>query len=81
MKSSSRSWRFSSPSSSALQGQRPAAPAAEPRIIVYEVELVPTGFMFAMNEPVLAGDDYVFRSLPERAEVKLPKVKVESVSR
>ena len=58
-----------------------AAPAKEPRIIVYKIELVPTGFMFAMNEPVLDGDSYVFRSLPERTEMKLPKVKVKSVAR
>ena len=61
----------------ALQGQQPL----EPRIIVYKIELVPAGFMFAMNEPVLDGDDYVFRSLPERSEMKLPKVKVKSVAR
>jgi hypothetical protein len=73
---------------SALQGQQPAAPpaaaaapAAEPRIIVYKIELVPTGFMFAMNEPVLEGDTWIFRSLPERTEMKLPKVKVKSVAR
>jgi len=34
-----------------------------------------------MNEPVLDGDSYVFRSLPERTEMKLPKVKVKSVAR
>src|SRR5450631_4248056 len=74
--------------SSALQGQQPAAPgsasaapAAEPRIIVYRIDLAPTGFMFAMNEPVLDGDYYVFRSLPDRTEEKLPKVKVKSVAR
>jgi hypothetical protein len=73
---------------STLQGQQPAAPpaaaaapAAEPRIIVYKIELVPTGFMFAMNEPVLEGDTWIFRSLPERTEMKLPKVKVKSVAR
>lgn len=75
---------------SALEGQQPAAPAgaapaaapaAEPRIIVYKIELVPAGFMFAMNEPVLDGDSYVFRALPERTEMKLPKVKVKSVAR
>jgi len=70
----------------ALQGQQlgrspSAAPAQEPRIIVYKIELVPIGFMFAMNEPVLDGDYYVFRSLPERTEMKLPKVKVKSVAR
>jgi hypothetical protein len=65
---------------SAVQGQQPAAPA-EPRIIVYKIELVPAGFMFAMNEPVLDGDYYVFRSLPERTEMKLPTAKVKSVAR
>lgn len=70
----------------ALQGQQPAAPAAaapaaEPRIIVYRIDLVPNGSMFAMNEPVLDGDSYVFRALPERTEMRLPKVKVKSVAR
>ena len=58
-----------------------AAPAQEPRIIVYRIDLVPTGRMFAMNEPVLEGDTYVFRSLPERTETRLPKSKVKSVAR
>jgi len=58
-----------------------AAPAQEPRIIVYRIDLVPNGSMFAMNEPVLDGDYYVFRALPERTEMKLPKVKVKSVAR
>jgi hypothetical protein len=73
---------------SALQGQQPvappsggAAPAAEPRIIVYRIELAPTGFMFAMNEPVLDGGNWVFRSLPERTEMRLPQAKVKSVGR
>ena len=71
---------------SALQAQElgvtpSAAQAQEPRIIVYRIDLVPNGFMFAMNEPVLDGNYYVFRSLPERTETKLPKVKVKSVAR
>jgi hypothetical protein len=71
---------------SALQAQElgvspSAAPGQEPRIIVYRIDLVPTGSMFAMNEPVLDGDAYVFRALPERTEVRLPKVKVKSVAR
>ena len=56
-------------------------PLGPPPIIVYRIELVPTGFMFAMNEPVLNGDLYVFRALPERTEMTLPKVKVKSVAR
>jgi hypothetical protein len=71
---------------SAVQGQQlgsspSAAPAQAPRIIVYKIDLVPIGSMFAMNEPVLDGDTYVFRSLPERTEVRLPKVRVKSVAR
>ena len=58
-----------------------AAPAQEARIVVYRIDLVPTGRMFAMNEPVLQGDTYVFRSLPEREETRLPKSKVKSVTR
>lgn len=71
----------------ALEGQQPAAsaptaaPAKDPRIIVYRIDLVPNGSMFAMNEPVLDGDTYVFRALPERTEMRLPKVKVKSVAR
>ncbi len=37
--------------------------------------------MFAMNEPVLEGDFWVFRALPERTEMRLPKAKVKSVAR
>jgi hypothetical protein len=72
---------------SALQAQElgvspSAAPTpVTPAMIIYRIELVPNGFMFAMNEPVLDGENYVFRSLPERTEMKLPKVKVKSVKR
>ena len=58
-----------------------AAPVPTPAIIVYRIELVPTGSMFAMNEPVLEGDFWVFRALPERTEMRLPKAKVKSVGR
>jgi hypothetical protein len=71
---------------SAVQGQElgrspSAPPAQESRIVVYKIELVPTGFMFAMNEPVLDGGAWVFRSLPERTEVRLPQARVKSVAR
>ena len=66
---------------STMTGQEPAAPAGPPPIIVYRIDLVPTGSMFAMNEPVLQGDYYIFRSLPERTEMKLPKVKVKAIVR
>lgn len=74
----------------ALQGQQPAAPgsapapapaAVDPGLIVYQIDLVPIGSMFAMGEPVLEGDYWIFRALPERTEMKLPRVKVKSVAR
>ena len=55
--------------SSSVRAQEPAlvsTPAPEPPIVVYKIELLPTGFGFAMEEPKLEGDVYVFRSLPER---------------
>jgi len=71
----------------AAAAQQPAAaPAAgaaplQPAMIIYKIELNPMGTMFAMNEPVLQGDSYVFRSLPERNETSLPKSQVKSVAR
>jgi hypothetical protein len=65
----------------AVEAQQPAARAAEARMVVYRIDLVPNGFMFAMNEPVLDGDSWIFRTLPERTEMKLPKVRVRSVAR
>ena len=74
--------------SSAAQGQQPgtASPASPtplgpPPIIVYRIDLVPNGSMFAANEPVLDGDNWVFIALPEKTEMRLPKVKVKSVGR
>jgi hypothetical protein len=60
-------------------GQQAKAP--EPPFTIYRVDLVPTGFGFAMNEPVLEGDVWVFRSLPDRTLERVPKAKVKSVSR
>ena len=73
---------------SALQGQEPAAPSSAsaapvgpPPIIIYRIDLLPTGTMFAMNEPVLEGDTYTFRALPERSVMRLKKSRVKSVAR
>ena len=73
---------------SAVAGQQPGTasppaptPLGPPPIIVYRIDLVPTGSMFAMNEPVLQDDAYIFVALPERTEMRLPKVKVKSVAR
>jgi hypothetical protein len=72
----------------ALQAQQPQqlqqpqqTKGPEPPITVYRIDLVPTGFAFAMNEPVLEGDVYVFRSLPDRTLERVPKSKVKTVTR
>lgn len=73
---------------SALYGQQPEAPrpqsgtpAPEPPIVIYRIDLVPTGFVFAMNEPVLEGDTWVFRVLPERTTKRLAKAQVKAITR
>ncbi len=63
------------------QSQTPQTKGQEPPITVYRVDLVPTGTAFAMNEPVLEGDVWVFRSLPDRTLERVPKSKVKAVSR
>jgi hypothetical protein len=69
-----------------LQGQQPqpvlqSTPASEAPIVVYRIDLLPTGTGFAMEEPKLEGDVYVFRTLPERTVSRLPKSKVKKISR
>jgi hypothetical protein len=66
------------------QGGRPGGQQAqtkEPPIVIYRVDLVPTGSVFAMNEPKLEGDVWVFRSLPDKTLERVPKARVKSVSR
>jgi hypothetical protein len=63
------------------QSGSPMTPGFKPAIVVYRIDLNPTGSIFAMNEPVLEGDTYVFKSLPERAETRLQKSKVKQVVR
>ena len=69
-----------------LPGQQPppvlqSAPASEDPIVVYKIELLPTGTGFAMGEPKLEGDVYVFRTIPERTVSRLPKSRVKKISR
>lgn len=65
----------------AQQPAPPATPAPEPPIVVYRIDLNPTGTGFSMNEPKLEGDVYVFYSLPERTLSRLPKERVKKISR
>ena len=57
------------------------APHAEPRVplVVYQVDLVPTGHALAVGEPRLEGDGYVFYAWPDRRTVKLDKSKVKKI--
>jgi len=63
------------------QAQEQQARGKEEPIVVYRVDLVPTGFAFAMNEPKLEGDTWVFRSLPDRTLERVPKARVKAVTR
>ncbi len=53
----------------------------QPPYTIYRVDLIPAGFGFAMEEPKLEGDVWVFRSLPDKTLERVPKARVKSVSR
>ena len=61
--------------------QSQPAQAAEPPIVIYKIDLVGNTTVFAMNEPTLEGDTYVFTSLPDRQPTRLPKEKVKAITR
>lgn len=75
-----------------LQGQQPAAapspglpqtqptPVAHPGVEIYQVDLIPTGMGFAVGKPVLEGDTYVFKALPEKQVVRVSKDKVRAIT-
>lgn len=73
----------------ALQGQQPVeqrpqgqqTQGQDPPIVIFRIDLDPTGSAFAANEPTLEGDTYVFRILPEKTIVRLPKAKVKAIKR
>ena len=57
------------------QQPKAPAPAQEPPLEIYQIDLVPSGTGFALTKPVLQGDVYVFQVWPDRATVRLPKSK------
>ena len=63
------------------QASGPMTPGYAPPIVVYRIDLIPTGSTFAMSEPKLEGDVYVFRTLPERTIARLPKARVKGIYR
>ena len=77
----------------ALHGQQPAAepspvsklappkaPAAEPALDIYQIDLVPSGTGFALTKPVLEGDVYVMTVFPDRAVVRVPKDRIKAIT-
>jgi hypothetical protein len=74
----------------AALAQQPAArptpalgmrPTAKPEILkIYQIDLIPSGSAFAMSEPILQGDAYVFTVWPERETVHLKKDKVRKIT-
>ena len=53
---------------------------AHPGIEIYQVDLIPTGMGFAVGKPVLDGDTYVFKALPESQIVRVSKDKVRNIT-
>ncbi|HTY43430.1 MAG TPA: hypothetical protein VMH79_16280 [Thermoanaerobaculia bacterium] len=51
-----------------------------PALEIYQVDLIPTGMGFAVGKPVLDGDFYVFKALPEKQEVRVAKTKVRAIT-
>lgn len=74
---------------STMEGQcaPPSAAAARssqtaPRkpIEIWQVDLVPTGTGFAVTEPRLEGDTYVFNAWPDRSPVRVSKSKIKKIT-
>lgn len=65
------------------RAQRAAPPAQgqqEP-LKIYRIDLDPTGAELALGKPRLKGDTYVYRAWPNKAIVRMPKVKVRKITR
>lgn len=70
----------------ALQGGPSAAPTPAPQnapkapMVVYQVDLVPTGYALVIGQPRQIGDAYFVITFPDRQMVKVPKSKVKKIS-
>ena len=49
-------------------------------LAIYQIDLDPSGTGFALGQPVLEGDVYVFKAWPDRAVVRLPQSKVKKIT-
>jgi hypothetical protein len=65
-------------SSAAVPAPSPAA--AKAPVEIWQVDLVPTGSGFAVTEPVLEGDNWVFQVWPDRDTVRVSKSKIKKIT-
>ena len=60
----------------------PAGPSSTQHFLdIYQVELNPSGFGFALSEPVLQGDFYVFKVWPEGDIIRVPKARIKAIKK
>ena len=64
--------------STAASTPAPGAPKAP--LVIYQIDLVPTGHAFAIGKPRQIGNAYFFTVWPERTMVKLAKDKVKGIN-
>jgi hypothetical protein len=55
-------------------------PAAEGLLEIYRIDLEPSGTGFSVGKPVLEGDEYVLKALPERQVVRVAKSKIKKIT-
>ncbi|HEY6931045.1 MAG TPA: hypothetical protein VJA66_15330 [Thermoanaerobaculia bacterium] len=48
---------------------------------IYQVDLNPSGYGFALSEPVIQGDFYVFKVWPEGDMIRVPKARIKGVTK
>jgi hypothetical protein len=56
------------------------APAPEPPLEIWAIDLDPSGQTFSFGKPALEGDVYVFTAWPERKTARLSRTKVKKVT-
>src|SRR5215467_11864343 len=67
------------PAATGLPLQQPT-PVPHVGVEIYQVNLIPTGMGFAVGKPVLDGDFYVFKALPEKQQVRVSKDRVRNIT-
>jgi hypothetical protein len=57
------------------------APALTAQENIFKIDLVPSGTMISLNEPVIKGDAYVFSSWPDGAPASIKRMRVQKITR